>query len=63
MNSKLFAIAVLACIYTVPALATVEIIVGATTISAGTTTLLAAGLLGAKVLGLGLGLGLASRGV
>jgi len=62
MNSKLLAIAVLACIYTVPALATVEIIVGATTISAGTTTLLAAGLLGAKVLGLGLGLGLASRG-
>ena len=63
MNSKLLAISVLVCIYAVPALGTVEVIIGGTTITAATTTVLAAGLLGAKVLGLGLGLGLASRGV
>ena len=57
------AISVLVCIYAVPALGTVEVIIGGTTITAATTTVLAAGLLGAKVLGLGLGLGLASRGV
>ena len=62
MNSKLLAISVLVCVYVMPALATVELVIGGTTLTAGATTVLAAGLLGAKVLGLGLGLGLASRG-
>ena len=62
MNSKLLVVSVLVCVYVVPALATVELIIGGTTLTAGTTTVLAAGLVGAKILGLGLGLGLASRG-
>jgi hypothetical protein len=61
MNSKLLGVAVLVCVYVVPALATVELVIGGTTITAGATTVLAAGLVGAKILGLGLGLGLASK--
>ena len=61
MNSKLLGVAVLVCVCVGPALATVELVIGGTTITAGATTVLAAGLVGAKILGLGLGLGLASK--
>ena len=63
MNQKLLVLAVLVCVFAVPVLSTIELAIGGLTLTAAQTTLLGAGLLGAKALGVGLGAGLASRGV
>ena len=63
MNPKFLIIAALVCMAAVPAFGTFGIVIGGTTLSAAGTTLLAAGLLSAKAIGIGVGYGLASRRV
>ena len=63
MNQKALVLAALVCLFAVPALGTFGIVIGGLTLTAAQTTVLAAGLLGAKLLGVGIGAKLASRGV
>ena len=63
MNQKVLVLAALVCLYAVPTLSTFGIAIGGLTLTAAQTTALGAGLLGAKLLGVGIGAGLASRGV
>ena len=63
MNTKFLTLAVLLCISIIPALGTWEIVLGGATLSAAGTSLLAAGLLGAKAVGIAIGSRLASKGV
>merc|ERR1712154_384044 len=60
--NQLFALSTLVCVFAVPVLSTIELAIGGLTLTAAQTTLLGAGLLGAKLLGVGVGAGLASRG-
>lgn len=62
MNPKFLTIAALVCICAAPTLSTIELAIGGLTLSATATTALAAGLVGAKVLGVAVGAGLGSRG-
>merc|ERR1711992_139283 len=62
MNQKLLFLAALVCVFAVPVLSTIELAIGGLTLTAAQTSLLGAGLLGAKVLGVGLGAKLYSRG-
>merc|ERR1711944_133905 len=62
MNQKVLVLASLVCLFAVPALSTIELAIGGLTLTAAQTTLLGAGLLGAKLLGFGIGAGLASKG-
>ena len=61
--NQLFALSALVCVFAVPVLSTIELAIGGLTLTAAQTSLLGAGLLGAKLLGVGVGAGLASRGV
>merc|ERR1712088_790628 len=61
MNQKVLVLAALVCLFAVPALGTFGIVIGGLTLTAAQTTVLAAGLLGAKLLGVGIGAKLASR--
>jgi len=60
--NQLFALSALVCVFAVPVLSTIELAIGGLTLTAAQTSLLGAGLLGAKLLGVGVGAGLASRG-
>merc|ERR1711963_588241 len=60
--NQLFALSALVCVLAVPVLSTIELAIGGLTLTAAQTTLLGAGLLGAKLLGVGVGAGLASKG-
>merc|ERR1712244_41848 len=62
MNQKVLVLAALVCLFAVPALSTFGIAIGGLTLTAAQTTAIGAGLLGAKLLGVGIGAGLASRG-
>ena len=63
MNTKYLIAAALLCISVTPALGTWEIALGGATLSAAGTGLLAAGLLGAKAVGIAIGARLGSKGV
>ena len=63
MNQKVLVLAALVCLFAVPALGTFGIVIGGLTLTAAQTTLLGAGLLGAKLLGVGIGAKLYSKGV
>jgi len=60
--NQLFVLSALVCVLAVPVLSTIELAIGGLTLTAAQTTLLGAGLLGAKLLGVGVGAGLASKG-
>merc|ERR1711944_229729 len=62
MNQKVLVLAALVCLFAVPALSTFVIAIGGLTLTAAQVTVLGAGLLGAKLLGVGIGAKLASRG-
>merc|ERR1712045_346226 len=62
MNQKVLVLAALVCLFAVPALGTFGIVIGGLTLTAAQVTVLGAGLLGAKLLGIGIGAKLASRG-
>ena len=62
MNRKFLTIAALFCFCAAPALSTIPLVIGGTTISATATTTLAGGLIGTSALGVAAGAGLASRG-
>ena len=63
MNANFFTFVAILCISVIPAMGTWEIVLGGATLSAAGTSLLAAGLIGAKAYGVAIGAALASKRV